>query len=354
VSTKVGPQLVSIEWRKPDLDELHPLVQDRLRALRVDDLNVAPDTRTWHSVLEWASERLGKLEEDRKRLAISIEVEHELCNLVTTEREQRAELQREVSLAADVQRCFVPRAAAVEYPGLGLSSFYRPADSCGGDWWSAYDLPADKVMIVIGDVTGHGVAPAMMTGVAKGAADVIVRKTPAKHLTPAAMLEDLNLSICTAGNDSLMMTCAVAVIDPCASTVTFASAGHPLPYVVRSSNGERTLKQLVANGNPLGASVQTEYENSSMGLDVGDAIIWYTDGVLDTENERGEAFGERRLRHVLRYGGSIAPSDLRETLWGAMFEFMGKAAPVDDITFVTARFGKPPTRSRRMSTQRGA
>lgn len=350
MSGKTGPQLVSIEWRTPQLDELHPLVQERLRALRIEDLSAAPDARAWQSVLEWASERIGALEEDRKRLAISIEVEHELCNLVTAERKQRAELEREVGLAADVQRCFVPRAVAVEYPGLGLSSFYRPADSCGGDWWSAYDLPADKVMIVIGDVTGHGVAPAMMTGVAKGAADVIVRKTPAKHLTPAAMLEEMNLSICNAGTDSLMMTCAVAVIDPRASSVAFASAGHPLPYVVRGESGERILKQLVANGNPLGASIESEYENSSMSLEVGDAIIWYTDGVLDVENERGEAFGEKRLRYILRYGGSIAPTDLRETLWGAMFEFMGKAAPVDDITFIAARFGKPPRR-RRLSTR---
>ncbi len=351
MSSKTGPQLVSIEWRKLEIGELHPLVRERLRALRIDDLNAAPDARTWQSVLEWASERIGALEEDRKRLAISIEVEHELCNLVTSERGRRAELEREVGLAAEVQRCFVPRAAAVEYPGLGLSSFYRPADSCGGDWWSAYDLPADKVMIVIGDVTGHGVAPAMMTGVAKGAADVIVRKTSAKRLTPEVMLDELNLSICNAGSDSLMMTCAVAVIDPRACVVTFASAGHPLPYVVSGERGERTLKQLVANGNPLGASIESEYEDGTMPLEVGDTIIWYTDGVFDAENERGEAFGEKRFRHILRYGGSIAPADLRETLWGAMFEFMGKAPPVDDITFVVARFGKPPRRRRRLSTR---
>jgi len=342
VSSKTDLQLVDDGWQSPGIDSLHEQVQERLRALRVVQIESAPSVHVWQSVLDWASERIGTLDEDRKRLAISIEVEHELCNLVTDERRQRAALERELARAAEVQHSFMPPPGACDFPGLALTSFYRAAATCAGDWWSAYPLPGHQVMFLIGDVTGHGVGPAMLTGVAKGAADVIARMTPVGELTPAAMLEELNVSMCNAGTDSLQMTCAAALIDPHAATVTFASAGHPLPYVVRQRYGDRSLSQLVAQGNPLGASFGTEYEENTMSLEYGDAIVWYTDGVLDAESERGDVFGDKRFRYHLRCAPGLEPAELRGVLEKALVEFMGKHAPADDITFVVAQLEEPP------------
>jgi serine phosphatase RsbU (regulator of sigma subunit) len=329
--------IVSIEWRRPALDDLHPLVRDKLAELGIMRLDGAPDVDAFRALVTWASELIGELTEDQKRLRLSIEVEHELCNLVSTEREHRRKLEHELGLAGDVQRSFVPGAAAMTRRRMALASFYRPAASCGGDWWGVYDLQGDRVLVVIGDVTGHGVVPAMLTGVAKGACDALVRKTPAADMSCAGLLRELNRSIRTAGRPDLNMTCAAAIVDPTARKVTFASASHALPYVVRGARGDATLQQLVATGTPLGASADAVYHNATLDLHEGDTIVWYTDGVLDYENESGEQYGERRFRHLLRSLAAMAPTAVRDAIWRDVFEFAGDATPVDDVAFVVVQ-----------------
>ncbi len=224
---------------------------------------------------------------------------------------------------------------------LDLSSLYRPAGSFSGDWWNLYDLSDGRVILVIGDVTGHGVAPALLTGVAKGACDVLVRKTPTSRLESASLLRDLNESICSAGTEALHMTCAVAILDPATCRVQYASASHPLPYVVSDGEPEATLQQLVATGTPLGSVPDAEYEAGEIILDDGDVILWYTDGLIEFRNESDEEFGDRRLRQLLRTVGPIGTMPLRDIVWASLTEFAGGAEPNDDVTLVIVRMKRP-------------
>jgi len=310
---------VSIQWDKPGpgrgpaFGELQREVRARLRALGIDRLDAAPSDEAWQQFVIWASGYIGELKG----------------------------LERDVDLASDVQHSFVPNFGVLKRDDLDLSSLYRPAGTFSGDWWNLYDLTDGRMLLVIGDVTGHGVAPALLTGVAKGACDVLVRKAPPGQLDCASLLSDLNESICSAGTQELHMTCAVAILDPTSHKVQFASASHPLPYVVSDGEPEATLKQLVATGTPLGSVPDAQYQAGELALGDGDLILWYTDGLIEYRNKSEEEFGERRLRQLLRTVGPIGTMPLRDIVWASLAEFAENTEPVDDITLVIVRMKRP-------------
>lgn len=310
---------VSIQWQKPAparaaaLKDLQREVQARLRALGIHDLEGAPSDDAWRTFVTWASGYIAELKG----------------------------LEREVGLASDVQQSFVPNFGVLQRDNLDLSSLYRPAGSFSGDWWNLYDLPDERMLLVIGDVTGHGVAPALLTGVAKGACDVLVRKTPPGELGCASLLRDLNESICSAGTQNLHMTCAVAILDPAKHTVEYASASHPLAYVVSAGDPEAKLDQLVATGTPLGSVPDAEYEATTKTVAEGDVLLWYTDGLVEFRNADDDEFGDRRLRQLLRTVGPIGTMPLRDIVWASLSEFAEEAQPADDVTLVIVRMKRP-------------
>jgi serine phosphatase RsbU (regulator of sigma subunit) len=88
----------------------------------------------------------------------------------------------------------VPSEDVIDRGGIRLAGYFEPAAECGGDWWTVHDMPEDRVLIVIGDVTGHGISSAMITGVAKAACDV-ARLFTNGRITTGALLEMMNCCI---------------------------------------------------------------------------------------------------------------------------------------------------------------
>jgi serine phosphatase RsbU (regulator of sigma subunit) len=341
------PQIVRVESHDDELAEVdgvddsdaHPAIAQQLRRLGVTDVNAPPDAQTWNRMLAWMADQIDRMAGERRRLRLSIDVESELCDLVASERRARQALETALDDAGEVQRSFVPPATTIERPFLQLAAAFEPAASCGGDWWSVYPLPGDRTMIAIADVTGHGVAPAMLTGVARGACDMIVRATDPDRLTCAGVLAELNRVVCETGTDRLRMTCSVSIVDPRRGAMRFATAGHTLPYVVRRQPTKKQLLQVVGTGTTLGDAPEATFNEASVRLHSDDLLLWYTDGILACENDRGEEFGEKRLRQLLRGLDVAPPAALRDQLWSALERHRGARAPADDIAFVFARTG---------------
>src|SRR5205085_8451616 len=103
-------------------------------------------------------------------------------------------LEKELELARTIQETLVPTADLIERGPIKVAGHFQPATQCGGDWWAVHDLPGDKVLIIIGDVTGHGVPAAMITAAAKAACDV-GRALEGPRLTPGRLLELMNGAI---------------------------------------------------------------------------------------------------------------------------------------------------------------
>src|SRR5262249_37162138 len=157
-----------------------------------------------------------------------------------------------------------------------------------------------------------GTASAMITACAKAACDT-VRALGGEHLTVSYLLTALNGAVYETARRRFVMTCFAGIIDLRARTITFANAGHNFPYLIRPRTGNTEvggagggggggddLQVLMSRGNPLGDAPDSTYAERSQVLEPGDALVWYTDGVVECESPRGEQFGEKRFRSAIK------------------------------------------------------
>ncbi|MEO5731723.1 MAG: PP2C family protein-serine/threonine phosphatase [Byssovorax sp.] len=247
------------------------------------------------------------------------------------EMSEKASLKEQLEVARVVQQMLVPAKDVIVRPFVRLAGYFHPASECGGDWWTAHDLPDEKVLTVIGDVTGHGIASAIITGAAKAACD-LARTFTSGRITPGALLEMMNCCIYEAGKQKLMMPCTASIFDPATRSLTIANAGHHFPYLVRRG----ALRQLISHGSPLGAASTSEYPAATVQLEAGDAILWFTDGVTECENAEREQFTERRLRALFQSAAEAGPERARAAIVEAIGAFSHGQPQADDITFVVA------------------
>lgn len=258
--------------------------------------------------------------------------------ILMRETAEKATLEKELEVARTIQEALVPSAAPVERPFMKLCGYFLPASQCGGDWWTVHDLPDGRLLVVIGDVTGHGVPSAMITAAAKAACDVC-RTTEGNKLTVTRLLEVLNRAIYESAKRKFVMTCFASIIDPKQHTITYANAGHNFPYLFRSGAPEGSdFQVLMSRGNRLGDIEESTYSEKVNALQPGDVIVWYTDGIVECENERGEEFGEKRFRASVRRAGELDPVDMRESVVSNASQFFGQRTRKDDITMVFAKF----------------
>ena len=228
------------------------------------------------------------------------------------------------NIAATLQNSILPPALP-DIPGVEAAARFSPMGDgleVGGDF---YDLfPAgDAWVAVMGDVCGKGVEAAALTSLARHGLRVISRDAPA----PSAALRELNgVIVQNRGLDSRFSTAAYVRLVPGAGglVATAASAGHPLPLVVRSGGG---VEELGVPGMLLGPFSEIRVTDRSAELHPGDAIVLYTDGVTEARRE-GELFGERRLRDVLDGCAGRPARETAEAVENAVTGFHG--GPLDD------------------------
>jgi len=251
----------------------------------------------------------------------------------------RVEVDKEVGLAAAVQQAFIPKGEWIEVANMTLSGLYAPASRCGGDWWSVHELPRGRVLVLIGDVTGHGIPAAMVTAAAKGCYDV-AQRLMGDDLDVVRLLDLLDASVRRAGGKQFYMTCFATLLDPPNHRVTFANAGHVVPYLCRPRpEGGIELDALVARGNPLGAAGKSEYRPATAQIESGDILIWYTDGIVECANPQSRLFGDRRMQRLLRRidGATANVQNIRNNLVRAAVAFQEGRPADDDITLVVGR-----------------
>jgi serine phosphatase RsbU (regulator of sigma subunit) len=257
--------------------------------------------------------------------------------ILMRETAEKATLEKELEVARTIQETLVPPPDLLERTFVRLAGYFLPASQCGGDWWTVHDMPDGRVLVVIGDVTGHGVPSAMITAAAKAACDV-VRSTEGDKLTVTRLLEVMNRAIFESAKRKFVMTCFASILDPKARTITYANAGHNFPYLFRpGATDGQDFQVLMSRGNRLGDLEESRYDEKTQPLQSGDVLVWYTDGIVECENERGEEYGEKRFRAAIRRASDLDPVAMRESVVGAAGQFFGERARKDDITMVFAR-----------------
>ena len=270
------------------------------------------------------------------------------------ENAQKASMERELALARDVQQGMLPPPDLVEHGELKVIGHCEPASSCGGDWWTFQRLSGGRLLIVIGDATGHGVHSAILAGTARGAVEALAAADE-RLLSPEQVLRSIDAAIRHVGEQALLMTAFAAIFDPVAGTIRYANAGQNFPYLMHMD--ARRLEQgqvIAASGTPLGDRAhQLDIRSGAIDLAPGDLFVVFTDGVVERQAPTGKQFGDRRLsslfagRTIAEGGAGLAA--LRAHVRDAIEAFAAGTEAQDDITFVLCHYDPPAGRGRPMA-----
>jgi serine phosphatase RsbU (regulator of sigma subunit) len=276
------------------------------------------------------------------------EIQHLLA-----EQRQKVSLEKEMELARQVQQAMLPPQILDQHGYLNIIGYCMPASQCGGDWWMYRKLTGGRMLLVLGDATGHGIHSAMIAATARGAVEALAA-VDERLLTPEQVLRAIDQAIRMVGEHNVLMTAFAAVFDSQSGALHYANAGQNFPYVMKLGQ-TRILEAasiIAASGNPLGdRNIAVEIRRGALQLRPGDLFVCFTDGVVERANPQGKLFGDRRLRGALT-GQAIPDSSalvqLRDRVLAALERHAEGAQPDDDITFVFCQFD-PPARSTTVS-----
>ena len=264
----------------------------------------------------------------------------ERLGVLLTETKEKATLEKELEVARIIQESLLPPSRLISRGFFEFMGFFKSASICGGDWWNFAELSDSRLLVVIGDVTGHGVSSAMITAAAKSCCDTL-RHVTEGEITVTFLLEELNKTIYEAANRKFVMTFFATIIDPKNQTITFSNAGHNFPMLFRAQpkEGEPRVVPLVTRGNRLGDVMKSRFLERTVPYNPGDVLVWYTDGLTEGLGKSGEEYGEKRFRRSIRASLSKPPDEiLARILRDAEAFFVDFAQPEDDITLVVGKF----------------
>jgi len=245
------------------------------------------------------------------------------------------ELDRERQAVGEIQRSLLP-ASLPGLPGFEMSPYYQPSEHASGDYYDVVPLIDDQWGFVMADVSGHGTPAAVIMTVLR---TLIHAELPSNRDKSAGeFLERVNRVMCeTYLRDSRFVTVWAAVLNPVSRRLTYASAGHNPPRLLR---GGSVLSLDVVGGLPLGFDPGASYEDASITLEPEDLVVIYTDGITEAMREGIdglELFGTEGLDRVLSEYSSDRACDCTELVRKAIAAFTNDATPTDDRTMLILR-----------------
>ena len=244
---------------------------------------------------------------------------------------ERQRLQREMDLARTVQTGLLPKNIAVP-AGYDLAADWRPCEDTSGDYYDAIQLADGRLALVVGDVSGHGLGPALFMASTRAQVHALLRLVP----DPVRVMSALNAFLERDLPAGSFMTLWLGILDTQARTLSYVSAGHNPPLLVQNA----TLTRLVRTGPPLGVVPGMEFASvGPLTLGPGAALLLYTDGIYEAHGTDGELWGEERfeasvLSHVAR---TTSARDLIQGVFRELAEHVGTRRLDDDVTCLALR-----------------
>ncbi len=238
----------------------------------------------------------------------------------------------ELRTVADIQKSLLPPHVP-HIAGLDVAVHYQTAKRAGGDYYDFFELPDGKLGVLVADASGHGAPAAVLMAIAHSIAHT--RTEPPTR--PGELLTHLNdhLTRHYTRQTGNFMTAFYAVFDPANGTLSYASAGHNPPRLVRSTDGSRLVLNR-AQRLPLGIKPDEQYPEQVVSLQLGDQVVFFTDGVIEAVNAEGDVFGSERLDSTLP-GSPETAEQLLETILQEFGAFTVGVPVADDRTLVVVK-----------------
>jgi sigma-B regulation protein RsbU (phosphoserine phosphatase) len=261
-------------------------------------------------------------------LAAQVAISIENARLYQAVRRQEAQLERDISMAREVQLRLLPPVAP-SYPHAEMAVRFLPARTIGGDLYDFIEYGDNRTAIVLGDVSGKAAPAALFAALVSG----IMRSAATQQPDPAQMLATLNDALQERKLDSQYVTLLFALWNDETRTLEVANSGAVQPIVCRQ--GKSSV--IKAEGFPLGLFADVSYDGYQVATEPGDAIVFISDGISDAENDQEEMYGDERLSAVLCANRGRPAADIAEAILADVTGFQGGHDRFDDETIIVLR-----------------
>jgi serine phosphatase RsbU (regulator of sigma subunit) len=241
---------------------------------------------------------------------------------------ERERVEQELLVARSIQQASLPKEVPT-LEGWQINPYYQPAREVGGDFYDFLELKDGQLGLIVGDATGKGVPAALVMASARSMLRAVAQ---ASDYSPGDVLRRVNDSLVIDIPPNMFVTCFYAILDPKSGHLLYANAGHDMPYLHRR-NGD--AEELRARGMPLGIMPEMSYEEKEIVLEAGEGVFFYSDGLVEAHDPKGEMFGFPRLQELVAEHGDEERS-LEEALLEELSSFVGEGwEQEDDITLLT-------------------
>jgi phosphoserine phosphatase RsbU/P len=283
-------------------------------------------------VLDLEHVKVNYFNEDHQRtlvtLASQIAVAIENARLYSRVAQQEQRLEHDLDMARDVQLRLLPPTPARK-PHAEFATRFLPARTIGGDLYDFLPYDDQCIGIAMGDVSGKAAPAALYAALISG----IMRAATSQALSPAAMLKQLNDSLQERKMDAQYVTMVFAVWNDEKQTLQIANAGAVQPLFCRGGQ----VETVQAEGFPLGMFKDVSYEEFTLSTRPGDAVIFFSDGIVDAVNDREEMFGDARLTALVTSHIKSSAQEIVDAIYQELSTFQGGVERFDDETVIVLK-----------------
>ena len=250
--------------------------------------------------------------------------------VVGEETKKRARLETEVAVARRIQQSLQP-STAFKTDWCEAAGITVPATEVGGDYFDMIKISDDEAVIVIADVSGHGVGAGILSAMTKSALH-----TELHHTTvPAELMFNLNNAVYQVTDKKMFVSFAYLLLDKRTMTAHVATAGHPPIFLIQKSDG--AIIEIRTPNLALAVQASTQYTERAVHVNHGDVLILYTDGITEAMNDKGEQFGADRLKELISNTERGSSEALSNSIMASVRTFAIKKEFADDATIVVVR-----------------
>jgi serine phosphatase RsbU (regulator of sigma subunit) len=241
-----------------------------------------------------------------------------------------ASINEELEMARRVQKSMLPPTVETR-PEFDCSAVFLPTGFVGGDMYDVVHVSDTHVAFLVLDVCGHGVPAALISAMAKVSFARYLPKNP----SPMAVLSQVNAELCSFMPEGRYATGFLAVLDVQKKVLTFSRAGHPPAALASAQKG--TVDYLTTNAPLIGAFSDSEFEQASAPVAAGDVMVLYTDGLMESVNEKNERYPMKEMEEILLKAGNKSADAIGRAIISSFKKFTGKAPQGDDITVLVVK-----------------
>ncbi len=318
------------------------LVPDVTKDSRYVELN--PETRSEMAVpliykdkvigvLDLEHTRRGFFTEEHKRtlttLAAQMAIAIENARLYEEIARQERRLERDLALARELQIRLLPQSPP-KLNHLEVAAKFAPARAIGGDLYDFIPYSMSRLGLVIGDVSGKGAPAAIYAALVSG----ILRSHAPIEPGPAEMLSAVNMSLAERRIEAQFVSLIYAVWDDEQQTLTVANSGLPRPIYMHSDGKNEVIE---ATGLPLGLFDEADYDEFEFRMKSEDMFVFFSDGILDARNRKGELFGRSRVEQTISECPGRSADCVVDSIFKAVAEHSAGVETFDDQTVVAIR-----------------